>query len=328
MVVPALMLADLALASKGQSFRHPVPQASLLHAVERERIDPRAATLDNRVWRFTVRDAELLIAERQRDTAAEVELEFEESPLLARWMRLFENNNVVARTPSTHGYEEGLAPTVRTKDFFFEINRNLRAFTPDAQLLALLGVSRIWTDLPPNVFDTQTFPAIENESIGPRRLYEVPAHLGAAFWESQAEGIDFSVLEGPHHRGEGVHPRGKDEPIDFGQAPRWSEPLPLLTTDVSQPNRVIIRWEDGYDTTRDAVLLTMAHAPGWYHADGPLEWISAVHARIPSTAFEPDGSAVIVYRPESWRIGLFLSLVGWSIIAALASFAFHRRRQP
>ncbi len=322
-VIPALMLADLALASRGQSFRHPVPQASLLHAVERERGDYRDATLDNRVWRLTVYDAELLVAERQLDTAAKIELEFEETPLWARWMRLFENNNVVARIPSTHGYEEGLAPTVRTKDFFFEINRNLRGFTPDPQLLALLGVSRIWTDLPHRLFDTQTFPAIGTETYGPRRIFEVPTHLGAAFWESQAEGIDFIALEGPHHRGQGVHPRGNDEPIDYGKAPRWDDPrLPRLATDVSQPNQVLIRWEDGYDMTRDAVLLTMAYAPGWYHADGPLEWISAVHARIPPTVFKPDGSAVIVYRPETWRAGLFLSLVGWSLIAALATFAW------
>ncbi len=315
-VLPALLFADLYLASRGQSFRYPVPVASLMEEVARDRALYDEPTLDNRVWRFTIRDADLLIAERQRDTIAEVELEFDNTSLWARWMRLFENNNAVIRVASTHGYEEGLAPTVRTKDFFFEINRNLRAFTPDAQLLAILGVSRVWTDLPPDYFDNHAFPLIEAETRGPRRIHAVIPHRGAAFWEEQAEGINFAAFEGPHHRGIGIHPRGSNTPVDYGIATRWNDDLPRLTTDVSNPNRVLVQSSAAHDGT---ALLTMAHAPGWSANGEPVEWISAVHARVtPGVPIE--------YRPASHRVGLFLSVVGFGLIGALLTAASRQSR--
>jgi len=314
-LVGAVAFADLYLPSTKEKFRHPKDIAPLLLEVAQDAdLRPRA-TIDDRLYRLTTGDLDLIVSERQRSAEEEWELRLGGNGPSQRWVRWQENDNVVALLPSVEGYEEGLSPTVRTKDFVFEINRNLRSFQPDEQLFALLGVGRVFADLP---LDPQAFPAVPGESRAGRNIQRVPAARGAAFWAEQAEGIDFARLDGPFARGGSPHGRRRDDAIAYGEAKRWNDPQwPRLTTDTTNPNEVVVR-ADG-PVPGDAIL-SMGCAPGWTVGGEPVAWLGAVHARIPADAFV-DGVARLEYRPASFRMGLFLSALGVLALATLAVVA-------
>ncbi len=289
-------------------FTESTPQLQLEWADDRNLRD--GASLDGRLFRLTIRDDDFIVAERQASAKQALAKEMGGNGIWQRWMRLQENNNVVLQIPSVEGYEEGLAPTVRTKDFLFRFNRHLRSYQPDDQFLALLGIGQIFTDLP---IDETAFPPVPNESRSIRKIVSVPTCKGAAFWAAQAQGIDFSQLEGPFHLGENPLGRRHDKLIDYGTAPHWNDDFPVLKTDVTNPNRVEIIAGDG--VAGDAIL-SMGYAPGWQIDGEKAQWLGAVHVRIPESAFH-DGQALLEYQPESYRVGLFLTALGvllWVLI--------------
>jgi hypothetical protein len=306
----AALWVGLAGPSRGEKFQHPKDTAPLLIELANDATLRAGASIDDRLFRLTLGDLDLIISERQRSTELAQSAALGGDGVWARWRRWQENNNAVVRLPSVQGYEEGLSPTVRTKDFLFEINRHLRAFEPDTMMLALLGVARVFSDLP---VDDALLPLNARESQHLRPIRDVPTACGAAFWAAAAEGIHFDALRGPFERGEGVLGRGRDARIEYGTAPRWAEVWPRLTTDVTNPNEVIVRTEGAI--VGDA-LVAMGYAPGWRVDDAPLEWVSAVHARVPGRAFR-EGAARLRYEPTSYRLGLWTSAVGVLIATLL-----------
>ncbi len=308
----------LYLPSRGEKFHHPKDTAPLLAEWERDRDLRAGASLDDRLYRLTTSDLDLIVAERQRSSEEEWEARFDGNGPSLRWLRWQENDNVTVLLPSVGGYEEGLSPTVRTKDFLFEINRNLRTYEPDGQLLALLGVGRIFADLP---VSPEAFPPDESESRSIRAIRRVPSAKGAAFWSAQAEGIDFARLEGPFHRGGSPHGGRRDDPIEYGSAPNWDDDWPRIATDTTDPNKVVLT-AAGH-LPGDAIL-AMGWAPGWEAAGEPVEWLGAVHARVPEAAFV-EGEAVLEYKPRSYRTGLFLTGIGLALWCCVATSGLARR---
>src|SRR5690606_21541679 len=112
-----------------------------------------------------------------------------------------------------------------------------------------------------------------------RLMFGVPPNKGAAFWAQNAEGIEFAELDGPMWR-ENTAPLQTfaRERRSYGSAPKWNDPAPRLRTDVTNPNQVVVR-SDGA-VPGDAIL-AMSWYPGWELEGEPVEWLNAVHARIP-----------------------------------------------
>lgn len=301
-LVVALWLG-LAGPSRGEKFQQPKDTAPLLIELANDATLRDGDSMDDRLFRLTLGDLDLIVSERQQSTEQAQALALGGDGVWARWRRWQENNNAVVRVPTVQGYEEGLSPTVRTKDFLFEINRHLRAFEPDTTMLTLLGVARVFSDLP---VDDALLPINTRESQPQRPIRDVPTARGAAFWAAAAEGINFDALRGPFERGDAPLGRGRDARIDYGTAPRWNDPWPRLTTDVTNPNEVIVRSEGA--VVGDA-LVAMGYAPGWRVDEAELAWVSAVHARVPASAFR-EGAARLRYEPASYRLGLWLSALG------------------
>lgn len=318
----ALSWLTLYGATKGEKFRFPKETDGLLAAWRADEALREGRSLDGRLFRLTISDLDLTVAERQRSAELPWEEAFGGNGLDHRWLRLMENNNAVVAFPSVEGYEEGLSPIVRTKDFLFSFNRHFRQERPDPQLMALLGVGTVFSDLP---IDTSFYrPRADGARGGHGMLYSVPDSPTAAFWLEQARGIDFAALEGPFYRGGAPHGQRQDALIDYGHAPRWAEDWPRIESDVRNPNEVALASRG--EVVGDAVL-AMGWMPGWIavKTGEPLEWLGAVHALVPADAFDGDGVARLAYRPQSFRVGLFLSLMGIGFWSALAMTARRSR---
>ena len=92
---------------------------------------------------------------------------------------------------------------------------------------------------------------------------------------------------------------------------------------MSNPNQVAIV-SDG--PVPGNAILAMGWAPGWVGSTGPIEWLGAVHARVPAEEFDDTGRAVLRYEPRSFRHGLFLTVLGVGLLLALGVAATTRRR--
>lgn len=306
LVVAAGILALLYVPSRHEKFRDPVPLSPLLSCVTAT--PPAEPTLDDRVFRLVVSDADLLIAERERDTT-----HANGNPLSLRWQLLQPGMHIVAGLPMEDGYEEGLVPPVRTKDFLFAFNRHFRQRRPDPQFLALLGIGRVLT---PMEIDTATFAPLTALGVF-APLFRNPLHRGAAFWKAEARGIDFAALEGPFQRTGLLQAARETRLLDYGQAPAWGTG-PRLRTRLVGPNAVEVLHDTRAGAPPSDAVLAMAYYPGWELADGASEptWISAAHVVVPQSALS-DGRALLVYRPVAYRFGLFLTAVGLALLAGL-----------
>ncbi|MCC5877602.1 MAG: hypothetical protein JJU11_15385, partial [Candidatus Sumerlaeia bacterium] len=300
-----LLLVAVYIPSRKEKYHHPVdirPALEYNRGVARE-----FNTLDNRIFRMTMADDGRLVAERHHETTFQTP-----NPILTRMASMQPHMNIIQGVAIVDGYEEGLAPTARYKDFIYEFNRNLRQFHPDAHFLALLGVSHVYTDLP---IDTDAYPMDFSLSLPHRLIHRNQQARGAAFWRQATEGIDLARLDGPFWRGGNPNPEIRREAVDYGTPIDWnpSPNHPALATTVESPNRVVVHYEA--DQRHDAeALLAMGWFPGWVIDGEPVEWVSAVHAQLPTdrqSALD-DGRHgwVLAYRPFSWKAGLYLTALG------------------
>lgn len=303
--IGAALLLALYLPSRKEKFHHPVDIRPSLQF--RDLAGRDGDTLDQRLFRLTMADDGRLVAERHRETTFA-----HGNPVLERMIALQPHMNILQGVSIVDGYEEGLAPTARYKDFVYEFNRNLRQFRPDPLFLSLLGVSHVYTDLP---IDSESYPLDRDLSIEGRAIHSNPMARGAAFWKGAVDGIDFARLDGPFWRGGEPNPEIQREAVSYGDAPNWNagDEWTPLTTRIETPNRVIVRVE-GNELPEGDALLSLGWFPGWEVNGEPLEWISAVHARLPAelVAPLPDGVQgwIVQYKPFSWRAGLFLTALG------------------
>ncbi|MDX2174992.1 MAG: hypothetical protein SF028_00830 [Candidatus Sumerlaeia bacterium] len=304
--------------SRGQKFRFPGDASLTLRLADSDRVLGERF-LDNRLYRLWLADDDL-VAKDER----EFETTFQHGdPVALRYTRFQPNLHMVAGIPMEDGYEEGLSPTLETKSFFLTFNRNFRSPTPDRQLMALLGIGRLFSDAP---VDTSLFERDPSLSIDGRPVLANPLHRGAAFWELQAAGIDFAAFKGDLATGRSSAPTRNTVLMEYGGAPDWERPWPRIEALLPTANRVQLRLRQG-NAPSDA-LLAMGYYPGWkFLLDRgdtvPVEWRSPFHAIIPRGKFERR-EALLAYQPESYRVGLFGSAAALAVLVFLSSFA---RRQ-
>jgi hypothetical protein len=319
--VAALVLLALYIPARREKFHYPASIDELLPLVH-EAATHSVPALDQRVFRLTLGDDERLVRERHRETTFA-----DGNPLYIRLLSHQPHMNVPLRVPLVDGYEEGLAPTARHKDFLYEFNRNFRQFRPDAQLLALLGVAHVYTDLP---VDPVALPRAGLGLAPGWMMHRNPLHRGAAFWRAAADGIDLARLDGPFWRGGEPHPQINTVAIDYGTALRWTSVLdaaPRLRTTAPRANEVVV--ESSGPPPGDA-LLAMAWYPGWTVGPDqrPVEFANAVHAILPAGAAEPTATGGarwhLRFRPQSYSLGLVLSGLGVAVLAMLAAMAWRR----
>src|SRR5690606_1765354 len=79
------------------------------------------------------------------------------------------NNNTAAGVELTHGYGESLQPTLRYRDFLYTFNRNFYQARPDVDLLRMMGVEWVLTDIEAPL-DLGSKPIATLPRIGTSRL--------------------------------------------------------------------------------------------------------------------------------------------------------------
>lgn len=329
-IAPVALLASVFLAlyvpSLQEKFRFPVPsQPLVLETLDQKR--PNNPNLDTRVFRLQMMDDQF-VAKNERELGPSIS---QGNPLLRRWFRQQPNMQIVPEFGMEDGYEEGLAPTLRTKDFLLHFNRNMRWYQPDALFLSLIGIRYIWIDpdQPGLRYDEAMYPAAPEFSPGGIELRRNPMWVGAAFWRDAAKGVDFSAFDGPvRTQGERFLNQRNVTAVAYGEAPDWTRPWPKLETRVPSPNSLVI--DINSTTPIGDAIVTLGQYPGWYIAGDqwrrwPLEWISAVHGVVPEDHLY-DRRVRLVYEPPTYRVGLYFSAIGAALAAFIALMQPRARR--
>ncbi|MCC6545861.1 hypothetical protein IT570_01740 [Candidatus Sumerlaeota bacterium] len=316
----AAMLVSLFVPSRREKFCHPVPIGpALLELAQLKRANIAA---DERLFRLAANDDASLVAERHMDSTFA-----KGNSIYNRMVAIQPHMNAAAHIVTIDGYEEGLVPTARMKDFLYAFNRNFRQQRPDVALLTLLGVRGIYAELP---IDESVY--VRSKRF-PEPIYlENPRWCGAAFSAEDVRGVDFARLDGPWWRKEGAPlPEIQREAVSFGTLigiprKRYEVTFPTL-------NSVAVRREDATD--KSDAYLAMGWYPGWVseteNQDDPVEFVSAVHAFLPGgqdAKYRQNDFAGwrLLFRPVSYRMGLFLSALGAAIWCGLLGFSQARRR--
>jgi len=260
-----------------------------------------------------------------------------------RAARLTPNLNLLARRALLSGYEEGLLPTVRHKDFLFAFNASLRRADPDALLLALGGVRWLWSDLPITSPDwgheARGFGA---EDDAPGALYRNRLWRGVVFEAREFPGVDWAALDGPWERGGALAlERARDlRSYDLTSAPAgWRDRLqrdhaaPRWRVRSLSPNELLIEPAPGAAPPAAAasLILAMTPYPGWRALDAA----SGAPARLePLNAWNwrlewPTGARAlrVAYEPASFRVGAFISAAALAFWTAWLGWLLAARAQ-
>ncbi len=227
-----------------------------------------------------------------------------------------ENLNVLLAQQNAEGYEEGLAPTIRTKDFLFHFNRHLRTPTPDPVILHLLGVDRFRADLPISTTSYESVRAIS----GTQNEFTFNKTASLAYWETQFTGIDWQELEGPYEHG--LEPAyGRTTTLQtYGSAPAFYPTNQPLNVQFFHPGKMQITWQG---IPQSSLLISMGQSNGWVVENEPLAWRNAIIAEVPLPLLEGREAITLEYKPRSAQLGLLVSAIAlfmWSLLATLCLF--------
>ena len=312
--ISAAIFLSLFFPSRKEKFCYPVSMEPVL--LELRDLKSMNAAADERLFRLAMDDDNSLVAERHYDATFA-----KGNPIYNRMVAIQPHMNASAHIVTVDGYEEGLVPTARMKDFLYAFNRNFRQQRPDVTLLTLLGVRPIYTELPidPSVYT-------RSKKFSSPVYFENAQWRGAAFWADDVKDIDFARLDGPWWRKEGGPlPEIQREAIALGALPETWSGAPFTTT---YPTLNSVSVGSAGTPPRGDAILCVGWYPGWklrmYKTDVPLEFVSAVHAKLPTTAMVSD-SWRLFFRPFSYRLGLFLSALGAGLWCALLCFSAVRR---
>jgi hypothetical protein len=220
---------------------------------------------------------------------------------------------------TTDGYEEGLLPTLAYANFLRRWNRNLRQEKPDPLLLGVLGAEHLLTDypLPSHIGlefgpmsplsvgrDLRTYAVLSGQGSEPALASFFPATQTAALQQA------LETLSGPQQ----TDSHGRPLRVNTGRNPLAlkfpeGQPVPLSW----QPNRMTLEWSA--PTTGTLVIRSQGY-PGWQRENGPTLPVRRFAAPIMTTDVTPEGPPAhapvimtFVFRPYSFRVGLFLGLV-------------------
>jgi len=255
-----------------------------------------------------------------------------------RMRRLQPDSNVAAAIATTDGYEEGLLPLARSLDFDMRYHRNLFNPSPDPVLLGLLNARYVMSEAPvasPLLFEEPDLRLAAG--IGAYRFFRNGLALPRmARMEPLEKAIDFGRLDG-----EWTHSRGSSPPtLNLSKAERdylkpdyrgevdagriialLGEASSGLSAVAPDCNRIRVKADPLPSDVVKFVLLQTPY-PGW-QVDDLLSSASGRHEPLTpkcaiASGFEVRGGcAQIVYRPWSFRLGLFISLLAWAALLAI-----------
>lgn len=339
------------------AFQCDYPNALAMAEERRFRV-PNERPLDNRVYRLTLLDDELLARDGTAPTPSPGDPDLD-MRVAIRASILAPDTNLLAGVAILQGYEEGLLPTVRYKDFLFTFNRHFRDANPDARLLALGGARWIWSELP--VTSAQWEPVKEGRGGGELRggaigtLYRNTLWRGAAFDKSDFPEVDWAALEGTYARGgklmlqrNGVripytntdeHGRTRTN-TDAATPPRWTVEAPDVNTLVcrrvetgagsgTKAEAGAESEAGGESGERQSLIVAQSVYPGWVarDAEGRRLSLKALNAWNTEIVHAPEQTEIrLAYEPWSFRLGAFVSALGLAVLAFLTIVGRRGRR--
>ncbi|MFH0793151.1 MAG: hypothetical protein V2A74_03880, partial [bacterium] len=250
-----------------------------------------------------------------------------------RRLRLQPGLNLLEQPPKAlvYGYEEGLLPLLRFKDFLFTFNRNLRNREPDPVLLGVMGTRFVYAEFP---VVSEFLKPLGTTRNGKYSRFENELALPPVFWKSQVEArIDLSKLEGNFHRLGILQGARAQEMVSYARegideaALRQPWPsAPHLEIRREGPNRWMVKKDRESSGT---LVVSHATAPGWVaETDGvrePITPLNAILAEFP--ARQGVTRITLRYEPYGFRLGAFLSLVGVLIAGILVVQLRDARRE-
>jgi hypothetical protein len=255
-------------------------------------------------------------------------------------VRLQPNANLITsvRTSVLDGYEEALLPTRSYANFLRRFNRNLRYETLDAPLLALLRSSVVLTEYPVDKMGASWTRVVEQPDRD--RVYTVLRSQYVTPWivdermllkrAGTTQGLDAlgrAAIESPipvsadfepPSRVWRAHPFSALQPDDFSAATQAAGIQVVRQRAGGLDLQVASRGEPS------RLLLLVPSYPGWYlqmqhHRDRvlytPLRAAGPLAMRFDVPALDHDAHARVSFRPFSFRLGMYLSLL--AISAAL-----------
>lgn len=318
-VFSIICFVDIRYNSRKEGFRKTAPIISI-----EEQAGEDLRTLDRndsemyRLFRLMVKDDDYYLSPTQ-------------SGVEGQFRRLQPDINVLFDIPLVGGYEEGLLPSVRYKDFLLTYNRNLRNPSPDHLLLMLLNVRYVFSEPELPLISGR----IKKVSWTPHWiLWENLEWKGGAFWKEQVETfISLEDLDGSAYRG-GALRTSFGTTFERGYMKKLAEDIPddvshALRLEQQTCNSFVLECERG---TGD-VLVSIPAFMGWvWRSDGgerrPLEPINAIMQTIPAVS-APE-RMIVSYHPFSVRLGFFLSLIslGCLIMIIILSYIMKKSVHP
>ena len=306
----AAIFLSLFVPSRKEKFCYPVSMEPVL--LQLRQLRAMDAKPDERLFRLAMGDDDSLVRERHFDATFA-----RGNPIYNRMASIQPHMNVAAHFVTIDGYEEGLVPTARMKDFLYAFNRNFRQQRPDATLLMLLGVRAIYTELP---IDELVYT--RTKRFSDPIAFDNPNWCGAAFLQDDLKGIDLARLDGPWWRHEGGPlPEIQREAVSFGALSK----IPPRRFDVRYPTVNSITVTPIDPAQSGDALLAMGWYPDWKVGGRDVAFASAVHAKLPADAIS-NGEWRLSFQPRAYRLGLFLTALGAAIWWGLFCFSFAQRR--
>jgi hypothetical protein len=317
LAIPVIIFGDLFLASTNERFNAPMRASLIEHARNPWDVLQTDSSLC-RTFRLMIHDADFYANDRPQ-------------AVVARYQRLQPNTNMVEKIELLDGYEEGLLPLVRYKDFLLTFNRNIRSAEPDTVLLGLMNAKYIYTDymmwgdtysaLPVQSERLERVPLPEPWNINlPYRMYRSRDWRPRAFWEDELEGhIDLRALEGTYLTTGTLAAGYSQERRDYtlpNQPTRPRTKRESLSLYAVGPGRIEIV-KDPLD--EGDVLVSQASYPGWTVRMGgdcyPLLPVDAILSRF----YAPKNitSITVSYEPFSFRLGLYVSLLTLAVVVLI-----------
>lgn len=298
-----IVFLDLYVNSRNEAFNFTTPINPIQKKLpEQKNILTPSGENFYRTFRLMTRDDDYFL----RQTSAAV---------YERFVRLQPDVNVIFSIPIIGGYEEGLLPSIRYKDFLLTYNRNIRNPAPDSLLLSLLNVRYIYCerDLP---ISSKRFRFVAN--IASYKIFENLDWRGAVFWCSELQNLfRLEALDGTFYRtGRLKYTFGTEFITDYISIPfsimpdKVSRGLKISQKDC---NTIILDVKEG---TGD-VLISLPAYEGWnaYFPDGTYKRLQQVNAIMQCiTDVSSPARITLRYEPFSFRFGLYLSLSSLMIL--------------
>lgn len=304
----------------------------------------RLAQGEGRLYRFMMSDSDYYLDHRPE-------------AVIARATRLQPDMSILGGVQTLDGYEEGLLPTRSFANFLRKFNRNLRNETVDAPLLGLMGSNLMlteysiaglrgtWTPTNSwNLFNVQ-YSLVSSAYRHAWFLDQATMETGIGI-ASTTKTLDLSAS----YSGNAPPPGASQEATKPWREPMQTQisphPFERVTTETfaqaatganmtlasMEPNK--LTFNRNISATQRLLFLAPPY-PGWKvrisvpnkpDRVAELQPRGAIFSELSLPSTDAASSTItICFEPFSFRLGLFMSLIG---LAAFAVFASTTRRQP